>query len=64
MAYVLVFALRRIARAGTQFPKATCGTIRLKLLNIGARVGLSMRRIELSFASACPAADVFAVAHA
>ena len=38
MAYVLVCALRRIALRHTQFAEATCGTIRLKLLKIGALV--------------------------
>ena len=32
MAYVLLSALRRIALAGTRLAKATCGSIRLKLL--------------------------------
>ena len=37
-AYVLMCALRRIALAGTELAKATCGSIRLKLLKIGAQV--------------------------
>jgi len=41
MAYVLLAALRRIALAHTQFADATCGTIRLKLLKIGALVTIS-----------------------
>ena len=36
-AYVLVEALRRIGLRFTQFATATCGTIRLKLLKIGAQ---------------------------
>ena len=36
-AYVLLCALRRIALHHTQFAKATCGTIRLKLLALGSR---------------------------
>jgi len=35
MAYVLICALRRIGLAHTQFARASCGTIRLKLLKIG-----------------------------
>jgi DDE family transposase len=35
-AYVLIEALRRIGLRFTQFADATCGTIRLKLLKIGA----------------------------
>ena len=37
-AYVLLEALRRIGLRHTQFADATCGTIRLKLLKIGAQV--------------------------
>ena len=36
MAYVLLCALRRIGLAHTQFARASCGTIRLQLLKIGA----------------------------
>jgi hypothetical protein len=64
MAYVLLSALRRIALRHTQFAKATCGTIRLKLLKIGALVRLSVRRIKLAMNSACPYRQEFATAHA
>ncbi|HUA55212.1 MAG TPA: IS1380 family transposase [Candidatus Sulfotelmatobacter sp.] len=64
IAYVLVCALRRIALQGTQFARATCGTIRLKLLKIGALVRVSVRRIKIAMASACPYQREFAVAHA
>jgi Transposase DDE domain group 1 len=53
-AYVLVEALRRIGLRHTQFASATCGTIRLKLLKIGAQVRTSVRRIKVAMASACP----------
>ena len=43
---------------------ATCGSIRLKLLKIGARVTIPVRRIKIAFASACPFQDTFALAHA
>jgi DDE family transposase len=33
-AYMLVASLRRIGLAGTELARATCGTIRLKLLKI------------------------------
>jgi|EndMetStandDraft_5_1072996.scaffolds.fasta_scaffold07713_1 hypothetical protein len=56
MAYVLLCALRRIGLAHTQFAAATCGTIRLKLLKIGALVKISARRVKIAFASACPSA--------
>jgi hypothetical protein len=54
MAYVLLEALRRIGLRHTQFATATCGTIRLKLLKIGAQVRKSVRRIKVAMASACP----------
>ena len=63
-AYVLVSALRRIGLAHTRLAAATCGTIRLKLLKIGAQVRVSVRRIKIAMASACPFADEFALAHA
>jgi Transposase DDE domain group 1 len=53
-AYVLLEALRRIGLRHTQFATATCGTIRLKLLKIGAQVRISVRRIKVAMASACP----------
>jgi hypothetical protein len=54
MAYVLLCALRRIALQGTRPAQTTCGTIRLKLLKIGALVTTSVRRVTIAFASACP----------
>ncbi|HWN49784.1 MAG TPA: transposase, partial [Xanthobacteraceae bacterium] len=64
MAYVLISALRRIALATTRFADATCGTICLKLLKIGAHVRISVRRIKFSMASAFPYTDVFRTAWA
>jgi hypothetical protein len=63
MAYVLMCALRRIGLAHTQFAQATCATIRLKLLKIGALVRVSVRRIKFAMASACPWQNEFAQAH-
>ena len=54
MAYVLVCALRRIGLKHTQFARASCGTIRLKLLKIGALVRTSVRRIKLAMPTAFP----------
>jgi hypothetical protein len=64
MAYVLLCAVRRIGLAHTQFAQATCGTIRLKLLKIGAQVRVSVRRIKVAMASACPYHNEFALAYA
>jgi len=64
MAYVLLCALRRIGLPHTQFAEATCGTLRLALLRIGAQVRRSVRRIKLAMASAHPFQNEFALAHA
>ncbi len=63
MAYVLLCALRRIGLAHTQFAAATCGTIRLALLKIGALVRISVRRVHLAMASGCPWQNEFRLAH-
>jgi DDE family transposase len=63
-AYVLLCALRRIGLAFTQFARASCGSIRLKLLKVGALVKISVRRIHLAMASACPYQHEFALAYA
>ena len=62
MAYILLCALRRIGLPQTRFERATCGPIRLKLLKIGALVRISVRRIKVAMASACPSADIWALA--
>jgi hypothetical protein len=64
MAYVLLCALRRIGLVHTQFAQATCGTIRLKLIKIGAQVTRSVRRIRIAMASAHPWQYEFGLAHA
>jgi Transposase DDE domain group 1 len=63
-AYLLLSALRRIGLPGTELAQATCGTLRLKLLKLGARVIVSVRRIKIAIASACPHQTEFALAHA
>ena len=63
MAYVLMAALRRIGLKHTQFAKATCATIRLKLLKIGALVSISVRRIKFAMASGCPYQRDYALAY-
>jgi hypothetical protein len=60
LAYVLMEAVRRLGLAGTELANATAGTIRLKLLKIGAVVTVSKRRIKLAYATACPMKEVFA----
>jgi hypothetical protein len=63
LAYVLMCALRRIALAGTDLERATCGTIRLRLLKIGAQVTVSVRRVKVALATSCPWRDLFNTAY-
>ena len=64
MAYVLLCALRRIGLSHTQFARASCGTLRLTMLKIGALVRVSVRRIKFAMASTHPYRSEFAAAHA
>lgn len=54
IAYTLVQALRRIGLRGTELAKAQCGTIRLKLLEIGAQITVSVRRVKIALSEAFP----------
>ena len=63
VAYTLIEALRRIALAGSSLANAYCGTIRTRLLKIGARIRISVRRVWISLASAHPAEAIFAHAY-
>ena len=63
LAYVLLCALRRIGLAGTVLALASCMSLRLKLLKIGATVTRSTRRIRLAMASGFPLQVTFAIAH-
>ena len=56
-AYVLMHGLRRLGLAGTAHAKAQSTTIRLKLLKIGARIRITVRKVWLSFSEAYPYAD-------
>jgi hypothetical protein len=56
-AYVLLQGLRRLGLAGTAHAKAQSTTIRVKLLKIGARIRITVRKVWLSFSEAYPYAD-------
>lgn len=60
IAYVLLQTLRRIALAGTELERAQCGTIRLKLLKIGAQVRVTIRKVWISLCGGYPHAALFA----
>lgn len=60
IAYVLMQTLRRTALAGTELEKAQCGTIRRKLLKIGAQIRVTVRKVWVSLSSSYPHATLFA----
>ena len=53
-AYVLIEALRRLGLRETTFAVATAGSIRLKLIKIGALITTSVRRVKIAMSSAHP----------
>lgn len=57
-AYVLVESLRRLGLSGTELAHAQAGTIRCKLLKIGARIYLSARRIVIHLPAGYPLQDL------
>jgi hypothetical protein len=59
VAYVLMNLLRRLGLHKTQMRRAQAGTIRTRLLKIGALVKVSVRRIYVSLSSAYPLKALF-----
>ncbi len=57
-AYILLSELRRIGLAGTDMARAQCGTIRLKLLKIGARIRVTVRRIWIAMSESWPHREI------
>lgn len=64
LAYTLLETVRRTALEGTRMAHAQCGTIRLKLLKIGAVMVRNTRRIRFMMSSACPDQRLFFLAAA
>jgi hypothetical protein len=60
MAYVLVCGLRRLGLKNTEMEQAQVSSIRTRLLKIGARVRVSVRRVYLSMAAGYPWKNLFA----
>jgi hypothetical protein len=48
--YIVMDSLRRLGLKGTELAQAQCGTIRLKLLKIGAQVRVTVRKVWISLA--------------
>ena len=59
LAYTLLEAIRRLALQGTELARAQCGTIRLKLLKIGAVVVRNTRRVRFILSSGYPLQALF-----
>lgn len=53
-AYVLMHGLRRLGLQDTEFARVQCDTIRLKLLKIGTRLNITVRKVWLSFSESYP----------
>ncbi len=73
LAYTLTESIRRRALHGTALARAQCGTIRLKLLKIGAAlrsiasgrravIVRNTRRVRFHLSTACPDKDLFMLA--
>ena len=62
LAYLLMNQLRQLGLAGTELARASCGTIRTRLLKVGVLVRVSVRRIVASMSSAFPLHSLFALA--
>ena len=60
VAYLLMEALRRLGLEGTELARAPCGTIRLKLLKIGALIRVTVRKIWVSLAGGYAYVEVWA----
>ncbi len=59
VAYVIVNALREVGLRGTEFEKAQCHTIRLKLFKIGAAIRVTVRNVWVSLSTSYPYAETF-----
>jgi hypothetical protein len=62
LAYVLVETLRRVGLAGTVLARAQVGTIRTRLLKLGALVTVSVRRVVIALSSVFSLQALFAQA--
>ena len=60
VAYVLLHALRRLGLHETELQHATCQSVRLKLLKIGAQIKVTVRKIWVSLAEGYPLKRLFA----
>ncbi len=59
VAYTLMTALRRLGLKNTRMARARCDTIRSKLLEIGARIRVTVRKVWVSLSEGCPYQRLF-----
>ena len=64
VAYTLLIALRRLGLQHTDLAHAQPATIRLKLLKLGARILVTVRKVWISLAEGSPYRHLFEAAHA
>ena len=63
-AYILIAELRRLGLVGTDLARAYAGTVRRRLLTVGARVYISVRRVLCRLSSSFVGAASLRAAHA
>ena len=61
LAYLLLDRVRTIGCRGTELARATAGSIRLKLLKVGARVRVTVRRVYVQLSSGYAFEDLFRI---
>jgi hypothetical protein len=62
-AYLLVERLRTLTLSGTEWARATVGTIRRRLLKVAAEVRVSVRRVHVRLCSAFPLQELYRRCH-
>ncbi len=62
LAYVLLEQIRRHGLYGTRLARVHVGTLRLKLLCIGAVIVRNTRRVVFMLSGSCPYQDLFRLA--
>jgi hypothetical protein len=60
MAYTLMCGLRRLGLKGTEWAAAQVGTIRLRLLKIGAQIRVTVRKVWVQMTRSFPLQNLFA----
>lgn len=60
-AYIIMERFRALMLNGTDFERATCGSIRLYLVKIGTVIRRNTRKVYLSLSSSCPNRNLFLI---